>query len=142
MQNKKSVLLIILVVAALFSLVYGITTPSKAKRAISSEPIPKREDGILQVEGTTRSERDFKRSNFDLWGRSPFLPKGFGEEAPTGLVLRGITWDPKTPRAVINDSIVGVGSEVTGSKVVAIKENSVVLNDGTQDFELRLGQKK
>ena len=57
------------------------------------------------------------------------------------LVLDGIAWDRKSPRAVVNDRIVAVGDEVGGSTVVEIRKDRVILNNGAADFELRLGRR-
>lgn len=54
------------------------------------------------------------------------------------LRLSGIVWDHDNPSVIINNKIVAVGQEVDGNKVVDIKENRVILNDGTRNFELRI----
>jgi hypothetical protein len=64
-----------------------------------------------------------------------------GKTVPN-LNLNGIAWDELSPRAVINNVIVGVGDKVGGYQVVQIEPNRVILNDGVNDFELRVGRKK
>lgn len=145
-KNKKSLLLVILSVGAVASLTYGILTPSKIRREIKAKtkgapavrgaPTPSLQKRVLAV------ERGTAKSTFAFWGRSPFLPKESAIESSTVLVLNGIAWDEKTPQAIINDRIVGVGDEISGKRVVAIHPVSVVLNDGFEDFELKLGHEK
>lgn len=58
------------------------------------------------------------------------------------LMVEGIVWDKERAMVIINNQIIGVGDQVEGNTVVEIKDNSVILNDGMRDFELRLGQEK
>lgn len=58
------------------------------------------------------------------------------------LMVEGIVWDKQRAMVIINNQIIGVGDQVEGNTVVEIKDNSVILNDGIKDFELRLGQEK
>lgn len=81
------------------------------------------------------------------WGRDPFAleaarPKGQGEVRPSfaaGLHLSGIVWDRARQHAVINDSVVTVGDEVAGIRVVAIDRDRVTVAKGTERQVLRLG---
>ena len=78
-----------------------------------------------------------------MWGKNPFLPReAQGPTLTKKLVLNGIAWDEKSPRAVINDRIVAIGDQVGGSTVVEILRDHVILNDGLIRFELRLGRRK
>ncbi|MEI6631760.1 MAG: hypothetical protein WCL25_04000 [bacterium] len=56
----------------------------------------------------------------------------------SALSLNGILWDKTNPLAMINDKVVHVGSKIAGNKVVDIKEDRVILNNASGDFELRL----
>ncbi|MBL7072723.1 MAG: hypothetical protein ISS33_02955 [Candidatus Omnitrophica bacterium] len=60
----------------------------------------------------------------------------------TNLNLQGIVFDTEEPNAIVNNQIVGVGGSVAGNRIVKINENSVVFNDGTEDFEIRLTSKR
>ena len=81
------------------------------------------------------------------WGRDPFTleaarPKRQIEGQPSfaaGLHLSGIVWDGTRIHAVINDSVVKVGDEVAGIRVVAIDPDRVTLAKGNQRQILRLG---
>ncbi|MFA5090843.1 MAG: hypothetical protein WC510_07485 [Candidatus Omnitrophota bacterium] len=72
--------------------------------------------------------------------RDPFAQGKKGQEGASSysLALTGIIWDEENPLAIINDRIVKTGDKVSLNNVVAIKQESVVLNDGTKDFELKL----
>jgi len=60
------------------------------------------------------------------------------ESLGVSLYLSGILWDEEVPAAIINDEIVEIGDEIAGSTVIDIKEDSVILNDGSRNFELNL----
>lgn len=143
MEKKKLILLVVLTTLALFSLLYGILIPSKVRRRLSSEPdlsqgAPRRRSLFL----STPAERLSRRSDYPSWGRNPFLPKGSQASGFGKWILDGIAWDEKSPRAVINDRIIEVGNKIGGARVVEIRKDRVVLNDGATDFELRLGRRK
>ncbi|MEI8176639.1 MAG: hypothetical protein WCG78_07225 [Candidatus Omnitrophota bacterium] len=73
------------------------------------------------------------------WKRDPFIVGG-GGEGNIELVLNGIVWDEKSPYAIINNAMVRSGDEVGGSKVVEIHKDKVVMNDGTNNFDLNLAK--
>lgn len=136
LKNKKLILLIVLSVAAFFSLLYGIVTPSSVKRqAVTANELEP--GGALPVaDKVALFERTARRTDYVSWGRNPFMLK----EAAVSVKrfkLNGIAWDPVSPRAVINDQIVGIGDKIDGNTVVEIKTDRVILNDGLNDFELR-----
>jgi len=136
MQNKKLVILIVLGIAAIFSLVYGIFTPAKTRRGISpGQGIPdERENQPAKM--PVSIQRRAKRTTFTSWGRNPFLAKSVS--AISGLT--GILWDEKQPKAIIGDAVVGIGEKVGSNTVVDIKPDKVILSDGTKNFELKLEQ--
>jgi len=138
-KDKKLLALMILGVLAVVSLLYGILSPSKSKRGLSSQfgtglgakPVPKN----LLPQG-----RHAPRSSYESWGRNPFtLQEGISDKM---LVLNGIAWDELDPKAIINDRILSVGDKIRGCTLIAVEPNRVTLNDGTQNFELKLGRKK
>jgi len=86
-----------------------------------------------------------KTDKVDAWVRDPFSGKLYTSvrkqgNTPKTLSLAGIIWDKNKPAALINDKVVGVGDRVGGSTVVSIKNDRVLLNDGTNDFEIKIGQ--
>jgi len=142
LHHKKIIILIILGIVAVISLFYGMFAPSRAKRNIilkqtTSTP---HELTVTTEKGTAYLTRNAKKTAYSSWSRDPFSTspapiKGYG-----GPTLEGIIWDKENPMAVINDNIVKIGDKVSGNTVVDIKQDKVILNDGTKDFELRLGQ--
>jgi len=56
------------------------------------------------------------------------------------LSLSGILWDKSRPLAVINGKIAKVGDRVDNSVIVDIKQDRVILSDGSGYQEVRLGQ--
>ena len=60
------------------------------------------------------------------------------EKRLSSLSLTGIISTDNGPAAVINNRIVRIGDKIGTNKVIQIKGDSVVLNDGSKDFELKL----
>ncbi len=58
----------------------------------------------------------------------------------SGSALQGIIWDEKSPKAVIDGKIVSTGDRVGGKVVLEILPDRVVLSEGTEKYELRLGK--
>lgn len=136
MKNKKIIISVILSVAAVFSLLYGTLTPSKIryKRASQLADVQEKE-AAPAAKRIISPARQAKRSNYSSWGRNPF-----SESVSKPITLTGIIWDNIVPQAVINSEIVKTGDKISGNTVVEIKRNSVILSDGTKNFELELEQ--
>ena len=151
MQNKKNIVLIILGIAAVFSLIYGITAPPKGGGARAVKSSDAREaEAVPPVRKLVLKERHAVKTEFKSWGRNPFIKKGIQEKIQENiqekpavpeslkLTLNGIIWNAKNPRALINNAILSKGDKIGANTIVDIKQKSVVLNDGTKDFEIRL----
>ena len=132
MNDKKTIILIILSVGAVASLIYGITA-GPGKKAPDSGHVLKTSRSLPG--GAISTERLSPKTDFDEWGANPFLAKRLSDST---LVLNGIVWDKTNPQAIINDEILGVGDVIGKNKVVSINQDSVMLNDGTADLELKL----
>ena len=139
MQDKKLLLLIGLGLLAIGSLIYGIVTPSKTRQELSSQSSSSSSTVTTVAPAPFPKERNTKRSSFLSWGRNPFLLQERG--AGSQLVLNGIAWDERSPRAVINGQIVAVGDKIEGKTVVAIRSYGVTLKDAAESLELRLSRK-
>ena len=143
MRNKKIIILIVLGIAALVSLIYGASSkPKSQSKAIGQEAVIKSGgDGLgSPANAIGQTKRRAKRTQFRLWKRNVFVPKGIAGTAITKLSLSGILASGKELKAMIGDSIVGKGDKVAGNTVVEVKKDKVILNDGTKDFELKLEQ--
>ena len=141
MQNKKSIVLIVLGIAAVFSLIYGIVTPSKARRGISRESVGiKRQATVTAEIKAVSGARRAKRTDSSDWGRDPFFSSAIASTAKaiTDVRLTGILWDERAPLAMIDDAPVGIGDKVNSYIIVEIHQDRVVLTDGAQNYELRL----
>lgn len=78
-----------------------------------------------------------------VWGRCPFSGKIYTEKEGLGIVnlkLDGIIWDRQQPLAVINGRVLEIGGRIEGNTVVDIKEDRVILNNGSNNLELKLGR--
>lgn len=151
MQNKKLIVLIIMGIAAVFSLIYGITASPRGKdvRAVKPAVTPVAET-IRPVKKLLLKERHAAKSKFKSWGRNPFIQKKIHEEiqekiqekppVPESLklTLKGIMWNEKNPRALINNAILSKGDKIGTNTIVDIKQKSVILNDGAKNYEIRL----
>jgi len=138
MQTKKLLILIVLAIAAVASLVYGIITPSEARRR-SSKGKKLASSHVAALKAIAQPRRP-KTSAYISWGASPFTTAKVEIKKFAKISLNGIVWDEESPRAIINDEIVAIGDRVSEYRIIDIKPNSVVLDDGTDEFEYVLGQ--
>ena len=74
----------------------------------------------------------------DPFSNSPLMAQA--RSPGDGASLSGIIWDKIKPVAVINGKIVKIGDSVDNSRIINIKQDRVVLNDGVKDYELKLGE--
>lgn len=129
MADKKKIILIVLSAVSLFVWIKGLGVFSKNKQAknYSAPPFLKN----AQASQPRRTEyKDYKRN--------PFSAAPVSKSEVSGLSLGGIISDDKELYALINDQIVHVGDTIGVNKVIDIKENMVILNDGTKEIELKL----
>ena len=139
MKDKKLIILIILMVAAALSLIYGITVSPKGKRGTSVKtPVVEQHEGVEPARRIVPTKRRAKKTAFTIWGRNPFVPKQAPIAPGAELSLDGIMWHEANPKAMINGIIVGVGDKIGPNKIVSIKKDRVLLNDGIEDFAIRL----
>jgi hypothetical protein len=135
MKDKKVVVLIVLSVFAVISLARGIMAPAKHRHGGAppheQQPQLQRQEPAQGLSMTRRA----KRSTFAAWKRNPFVP---GYAASTSMTLSGVIWNKDRPKAMIGDTIVTKGDKVCGATVVEIKPDSVILNDGSKNIEIKL----
>ena len=139
MRNKKLIILVVLGIAAVFSLIYGIVTPPRGRRRTSSKPgTALRNEKSKPAAKIAPVKRRTKKTKFVFWARNPFAPKEILKIKVVKLTLNGILWDEENPKAIINNVIVTIGDTIGENTVVGIKNDRVILNDGIRDFELGL----
>jgi hypothetical protein len=138
MEKKKIIILIILAALAVLSVANGLRPSSRRNAVPASETAL--EDALpdRSSDRAASGERRAAKSAFASWGRNPFRKREaihavFGE-----INVSGIMWDEKNPRAMVNDMIVRPGNKIGSYRVVAIKKDRVILNDGTNDYEFLL----
>ena len=83
------------------------------------------------------------RTRFPDWGRNPFTLSEEGVESVRGLALEGIVWDEKSPLAVINDRVVGVGDAFDKNRIITITQTEVrLVGDDNTEFSLKMGKEE
>ena len=140
MDNKKKLIaLAVLMAVAVGSIIYGLSAPAKGKRgAAASAKAAKNYESAQKADVVGPVQRRAVRSKVAAWRRSPFAPKGAAIEGVSGLAFNGVITDGKVLKAVIGDTIVKKGDKVAGCTMVDIKKDSIVVNDGTGNRELKL----
>ncbi|MFH0762303.1 MAG: hypothetical protein V1925_00205 [Candidatus Omnitrophota bacterium] len=159
-MKKKRLIEIILTAVLIIILVFAVGnsvkkikhgTRSAAKPGAGAAPaaagkIPKKKasPAAMPVKPHYQLQEEESR-NLELT-RNPFAAAAGVKADDTSSVqadqiaLSGILWDKDKPLAIINNKVVKTGDKAGGCRVVEIKEESVVLNDGARDFELKLGR--
>jgi hypothetical protein len=92
--------------------------------------------------------RAHRQGTGTAWGRDPFDLEAAHLKSPSevragfaaGLRVLGIVWDTTRRHAIINGSVVRVGDEMEGIRVVAIERDRVTVAKGDQQQILRLGE--
>jgi len=106
----------------------------------------------IQVSGESLQNLEKKPEDPKL-GKELISPEKYGRLDPfdpvcdrvlkedvLGLKLEGIILNEDSPTVIINGKIVGLGDSIGPNKVIKIEPNKVLLFDGRQEFELRLGR--
>jgi hypothetical protein len=141
-EKKLKIFFPLLVLIAVFIWVRALAPGTKEgnqkdnmSAAVSSD---NREWGSLLSLST--QQRQEIRTSYTSWGRNPFVLKEESDGQKTSQrMLNGIFWDEGNPKALINDMIVGIGDQIGQHTVIDIKQNYVILSDGTNKLILKLG---
>lgn len=77
--------------------------------------------------------------------RDPFeslLPKeaskADNKDALPPLIVKGLIWGSNKPQAIVNDSVVKIGDEVAGTKIVDINKDYITVLFNNRLYELHL----
>jgi len=116
----------------------GVAAKKTSASAAENKAVPKDVKTKETSAKTSLSKEKYGRN--DPFALNVTKKQSFSE--PTGLNLQGIVFDTEAPNAIVNNQIVGVGANIAGNTIVKINENSVIFNDGTENFEVRLTSKK
>lgn len=142
-MDKKRLEIIITAVLILV-LIFAWTNSTKALKkkvsptnALRSAPLP------IETKVYLRQEKEKIPDENLVWVRCPFSGKIYTEKEGMGIAslkLDGIIWDKQKPMAIINGRVIEIGSRIEGNIVVDIKEDRVILNNGSNNLELKLGR--
>jgi len=137
--RKQIIITLILIVVLVLA---GLNAARKFKK---SQPVKSASASALVQSPTSASNvvlLPTKGAGDLKWTRDPFSGRTYSansaRKVTADLKLVGITWDKVCPMAIINNKVVEVGDSVAGNLVIQINKSSVVLNDGSRDFELKL----
>lgn len=137
-NNAKLILVIVLGIAAVFSVMHGITaSSSKRNRAAAPAVMADQNQKSVSGEKVLPMKRLAARTKFKAWRRHLFMPVETTGES-SAPVLSGIFAKGNIYKAMIGDTIVMKGDKIGSNTVIDVQKNKVILNDGTKDFELKL----
>ncbi|OGX08684.1 MAG: hypothetical protein A2Z88_11505 [Omnitrophica WOR_2 bacterium GWA2_47_8] len=112
----------------------GVSAGRSFQEILNDQSRPREGDGLYSKLQEENQRSEFKR---DPFSKVPIV----SEDKPAVLYLKGIMQDGPNYIAIINDDIVSIGAKVGGNTVVEILKDRVILNDGTNNFELRIEEK-
>ncbi|MDP3142888.1 MAG: hypothetical protein Q8N14_02935 [Candidatus Omnitrophota bacterium] len=131
----------IVIPLALSIIIFSIGCSRQSGNPLADKAAPKSSTGVTEAEKEDGSyfklceiarNLELKRDPFSAEVITPVkIPQG-------GLSLSGIFLDAKIPKAIIGDTIVGVGDKIEDKTITEIKKDRVILSDGSKDYELRL----
>ena len=156
-MNKKDKLQLAVtgVLSVILVVIIAAGAGKKGKKRKRPKPVPAGEKAAVvpspgSAAKTSKTSSRFRQLQAEAdkmpLVRDPFTLKPIegGEEAQPGVpqeikfYLIGIAWDPVQPKAIINNKIVQVGSQLDRYTVMEITEDKVTLSDGTEKLELFL----
>jgi len=135
-DKKLKILLPVLFVIMVFVWARALKGPAskrRVKKGITGLQVIPDQDNLMSLAKSPLGKR--ARTSYEDWGRNPFVLHV--QQALEAIRLQGIIWDKENPTAIIGDNIVGIGDKIDSKTVVDIKQDHVILNDGTKDIELR-----
>lgn len=145
MDKKRIEIIITLILVVIFVLVTARSI-TKIRRRRTPRPAPA---AAVTVPAVTQPPAAASRSvqissatkEILAWIRCPFCGMDYSGKGAGGraeVKLEGIFWDDDKHEALINGRVVTEGDTFDGYSVVKIKEHSVVLFDGSDNFEVGL----
>lgn len=137
-EKKIKIFLIFLIVTALFVWSKGCQRASVSKTSLDVSPSFLNQAEMSSLLAMNQGQKSSLHSAYPVWGRNPFMLET--AQNARKFILNGILWDDQKPQALIGDHIVGKGDTVGSSVVVDVRQDSVILNNGIEDLELKLGE--
>jgi len=137
-EKKIKIVLVFLIVTAVFIWSKGCQRASAPKTSLDASQSFLNQAEMSSLLAMNQGPKSSSRSVYPAWGRNPFVLETAQNAGK--LILNGILWDDEKPQALIGDHIVSKGDSIGSSIVVDIKKDSVILNNGIEDLELKLGE--
>lgn len=149
-DKKLKILLPLLVVGAALVWMPNLksTQESAAPQGASQNRLVEVKKMLIYASSNISGNKEFK-SEFDQWGRNPFIVEGWErsqtvdsvedetlEDVLMELILSGIIFNESRPSAIINNTVVGIGTKIGPYEVIQIFPGKVVLSDGVNEREL------
>ncbi|MCM8789998.1 MAG: hypothetical protein NC916_03160 [Candidatus Omnitrophica bacterium] len=142
MKKNNQIEIIITVLLVIILIIASANSFKLLKERFAKQKPSEQEVALPEVKPAQAKEGGAPESGETFaWVRDPFSGKVYRDRT-TGeniLKLDGIIWDETQPLAMISGHILKPGDSVDNNKVVTIKKDRVILNDGSVDFELLLG---
>ncbi|RJP28073.1 MAG: hypothetical protein C4533_06275 [Candidatus Omnitrophota bacterium] len=151
MKDKKqleAIITVVLIVIFIFTLVRVF---GRTKKNLTANENAKTVVGSFNKIQAQEKDKDTPNKRLSIW-REEALKLQLKTDPFTGarispvktsvrqLSLNGILADDKGILAIINNEIVGVGDRVDNYIVIKIEKDKVILNDGVNNFEIRLNR--
>ncbi len=138
MDKKRGELIMVAALIFIF-LALSISTCSKYMKP-DSKAAPILQGSIADDAKPTVAKASKARAEEKLtWGRDPFKRVKAKSKAYTrDLILNGVIWDEDDPYAIINGKVVVSGDYIESNLVVYIGKRGVILDSGSEQFELKV----
>jgi hypothetical protein len=141
-MDKRRIELIIVAVLILVFIILSANTFSRFKKPellIAPQPVQSVTKKAESIASKLKDAQGRPGKRDLTWGRDPFrLARTKDLSSSHDLALNGIIWDEDNPYAIINGEVVISGDYINGNMVVYIGKNSVILDSGTEQFELKV----
>lgn len=145
-MNKKNIVQLIIsgiLLVVLLILVISAVNAKKTKRQVIDKigkPAVSKEAQDLENPPKSLFEELEDQARGITLTRDPFIfaPMAVSKDTNSAFHLNGILWDKQEPIALINGSFIKKGESIDSAIVVEIRQDRVILNDGTHSFEVKL----
>lgn len=142
-MEKKRLELVVTGILVLILAGLVIKTMVGKDKTVSSSLQVRRVDEFEIMATSKGAQKNDKVESEDkdvAWGRDPFIL--VRPDAPVStsgnLELNGIIWDDAKPYVIINGEVLRAGDFLGNNMVVYIGRTSVIMDNGTEQIELKL----
>lgn len=134
-MDRKKIELIATIVLAIVFLVFLTNTLRKISKKPKAVPVVEKKIAFTKHR-KPKTEEEIAPL---VWGRDPFVLVETGAvERGAPIVLGGIIWDKKQPKAMINNEIYKIGDKIGNIEIIEIKRNSVIIKEDGKTREISL----